>query len=69
MKLFVVPESSERCTAVMLASGRVAPALVAAIFGSFHLVILPAKMPATVSASSLRSFTPSTLKMTAIGDT
>ena len=52
----------------MLASGSVTPAFVAAIFGSFHLVILPEKMPATVSASSCRSFTPWTLKMIAIGE-
>ena len=68
MKFSVVPESSERCTGVMARSGSVAPSLSAAIAGSFHLVIVPAKMPAMVAASRLSVSTPSTLKITAIGE-
>ena len=69
MKLLVVPESSERCTAVMWRPGSVTPGLVAAIFGSFHLVILPAKMPASGVGVELQVLsTPSTLKITAIGE-
>ena len=68
MKFSVVPESSERCTGVIARSGSVAPAFVAAMAGSFQLVIVPAKMPAIVAASRLSASTPSTLKITAIGE-
>lgn len=61
VRFWVVPESSARWTGVMFWSGSFASLFSAAIFSSFHLVILPAKMPARVSASSLRSLTPSTL--------
>ena len=44
----MVPESSERCTTVMFASGSFASVFRPAIFESFHLVILPEKMPAMV---------------------
>ena len=44
MKFFVVPESSERCTAVMVASGSVTPSFSAAIAGSFQVVMSPLKM-------------------------
>src|ERR687889_1335517 len=54
VKLSVVPDSSERCTVWIAVSGRVAPLLSAAIFGSFHLVILPEKMPARVAGVSCR---------------
>ena len=52
----------------MAKSGRVAFGLVLTIAGSFHLVILPEKMPAMVSVSKVSSVTPSRLKMTAIGE-
>ncbi len=68
VKLFVVPESSARCTAVMAALGREAFGFVFAIAGSFHLVIFPAKMPASVAGSRVSSLTPSMLNTTAIGE-
>ena len=52
MKISVVPDLSERCTAVTVVSGKVAPGFVAAIAGSSHVVILPAKIDAIVSAFS-----------------
>src|SRR4051812_17334661 len=55
VKPLVVPDSSERWTTVMLAPGRLAPELSLAIAGSFHFLILPRKMFATVGPSSLRS--------------
>src|SRR2546427_24124 len=42
----------------MSLSGSVAPLLFAAIAGSFHFLILPRKIPATLSASRLRSPAP-----------
>ena len=45
VKTKVVPLPSERVTGVIFVSGRVAPGLALAIFGSFQLVILPRKMP------------------------
>ena len=69
MKFAVVPDLSERWTGVIARSGSVTPSLVAAIAGSFQLVIVPAKMPAMVSASRLSASTPSTLNAIAIGDT
>ena len=67
MKFSVVPDSSERWTGLMVALGRSASGLSAAIAGSSHLVILPAKMPARVSGERFSASTPSTLKMIAIG--
>ena len=67
MKLLVVPESSERCTGVIVVLGSLAPGLSAAIAGSFHFVILPLKMSAIVGAESWSLSTPSRLKTTAIG--
>ena len=61
MKPLVVPEESERCTTWMARSGRVAPELRAAILGSFHFLMVPRKMPARVSESSLSEATPDTL--------
>ena len=52
----------------MAASGSFASGLVFAIAGSFHLVIFPEKIPATVAGSRDSSVTPSTWKMTAIGE-
>ena len=68
MKFSVVPESSARWTGVIARSGSVASGFVAAIAGSFQLVIVPAKIPAIVAGSRLSSSTPSRLKMTAIGE-
>ena len=48
-------------------SGRFAPSLRSAIALSFQLVILPSKIEPMVAASSFSSFTPGTLKITAIG--
>src|SRR3954470_12778481 len=68
VKFWVVPESSERCTTVIGADGSEAPEFWPLILASSHVVILPEKMPAMVAASSLRSFTPSTLYAMAIGE-
>lgn len=64
----MVPESSERCTTVMSASGSFASLFRSAICESSHLVILPEKIPAMVFASRVRSLTPSTLYAIAIGE-
>ena len=45
MKLSVVPESSERWIVEIARSGSLTPLFAAAIAGSYHLVILPPKMP------------------------
>ena len=57
MKLFVVPESSERFTGVIRVSGRLASGLSFAIAGSFQVVIFWLKIWAIVGASSCRSVT------------
>src|SRR5271169_39582 len=54
----VVPELSDRWTVAIPMLGSVTPELRAAIAGSFHLVILPAKIPAIASAFSLSVLTP-----------
>ncbi len=69
MKLPVVPDLSERCTAVMARSGKVAPGLSAAIAGSFQFAMSPWKILARTSGVRLSSVTPSRLKMTAMGET
>ena len=62
MKFFVVPDSSERWQTVMFVPGRLVLPLTFAIAGSFHFLILPRKMSATVAPSSLRPLsTPLTL--------
>src|SRR3954470_24850367 len=61
VKLFVVPESSERCTGVIFVDGRLAPGLSFMISGSFHDVTLPAKMSAAVAGERLSLSTPSRL--------
>ena len=61
MKALVVPEPSERWTTVTGRSGRVAPELSAAIFGSFQFLIVPANRPAIVSASRLIAVASGTL--------
>src|SRR3954451_9757705 len=61
VKLSVVPDSSERCTVWIAVAGSFAPAFWPAIAGSFHLVIVPEKILASVDASSCRPVTPSRL--------
>ena len=62
MNSLVVPDSSERWQTVMSELGSFASGFPWAIAGSFHLVILPRKMSATVLPSSLRPLsTPLTL--------
>jgi hypothetical protein len=61
VKLLVVPEASDRCATVMAVSGRSTPSFVAAIAGSFQVVIFRSKMPPRVLASSWRSSTPGRL--------
>ena len=56
MKSLVVPDSSERWQTVMSVLGSFTPEFSAAIAGSFHFLILPRKMSATVAPSSLRPF-------------
>src|SRR5690348_9244969 len=46
VKTKVVPLPSERFTGVMAVAGSFTPGFWEAIFGSFHLVISPRKMPA-----------------------
>ena len=48
--------------------GQSTSGFVAAIAGSFQLVIVPAKMPAMVAGSRFSVSTPSRLKITAIGE-
>ena len=54
VKAPVVPELSERWTVAIDTLGRFTPEFSAAIAGSFHLVILLAKICAMTSAFSLR---------------
>src|SRR3954454_17081679 len=58
VKLSVVPDSSERCTDLTAVAGSVALGLSFLIAGSFHFVILPAKILAIVVGDSCRSVTP-----------
>src|SRR5438876_3339648 len=60
-KLAVVPEESERTTRVIGVLGRVAPEFSALIAGSFQVLIVPWKMPASTVESSFRLLTPDTL--------
>ncbi len=61
-----MPEPSERCTTWIPVDGRLAPELSFLIAWSFQVVILPAKMPATVSGVSFRVLTPGRLYSTAM---
>jgi hypothetical protein len=61
VKFVVVPESSERCTAVIAVPGSWASGLSATRAGSFHVVMAPLKMPATVAGERLSSSTPGRL--------
>src|SRR5215831_3819897 len=51
-KFAVVPEESERRAIVISVLGRLTPEFCDAIFGSFHFMILPWKMPPRVGPSS-----------------
>src|SRR3954465_7697801 len=53
----VVPLPSERLRGVMSGAGSFTPGLLFAIFGSFHLLIVPRKMPAYASRLSFSCFT------------
>src|SRR5215467_4684542 len=53
-KFAVVPEESERRAMVIAVLGSLTPGFSAAIFGSFHFVILAWKMSARVGPSSFR---------------
>src|SRR6266542_534364 len=66
VKAAVVPEPSERWTTWIPVVGRVAPELSFLMAGSLQVLILPAKMPATVSGASLRPLTPERLYSTAM---
>src|SRR5437588_835989 len=66
VKTPVVPEPSDRWTTWMPMLGNEALGLSALMAASFHLVILPAKMPASVWPDSLRSLTPLRLYSTAM---
>src|SRR5215216_1219841 len=57
----VVPDSSERKKTVMFALGRSTPELSLAIFGSFHVLMVPLKIWASVSAFNTSLSTPSML--------
>src|SRR5262245_50715274 len=58
VKLSLVPELSERCTVRIGVAGRVTPELSAAMAGSFHLVILPEKILASVAGENCRLLAP-----------
>ena len=61
VKLFVVPDPSERCTTTIGVDGRVASGLSALIAASSHLVISVEKILANVSGDSWSFSTPSRL--------
>ena len=67
MNAAVVPEPSERWTTWIPSEGRFVPGLSAAMAGSFQVLILPAKMLASVEGDSLRLLTPATLYSMAMG--
>ena len=52
----VVPLPSERCTTTTSIAGSFTPELRMAFRGSFHLVILPMKMPAITTGDTRSSF-------------
>src|SRR5688500_2716998 len=63
----VVPGSAERKRTVMAVAGSFTPGLAAAIFGAFHVVILPEKMSPATAGVRVSFSTPSTLWATAMG--
>src|SRR6266566_4629144 len=66
-KLAVVPDESERTARTTGVLGRVTPGLSALMAGSFHVLILPPKMPATTGADSCSLLTPAKLYESVIG--
>src|SRR5215468_9726291 len=60
-KFAVVPEESERRAMTIGVLGSLTPEFSAAIFGSFHFLMLPWKMSAMTGPSNLRLLTPDTL--------
>src|SRR4029453_980297 len=65
----VVPDSSERKKTVMFALGSLAPAFSLAIFGPFHVLLVPLKVSESVSAMSTSLSTPSMVYAKATGPT
>src|SRR3984893_3390772 len=61
VKMYVVPEPSERCTMVIGVFGRVTPGLSALISALFQAASLPWKMAASVWALRFRVATPGRL--------
>src|SRR5665647_833662 len=61
VKFSVVPDSSERKKTLMASVGRVTPGLIAAIAGSFHLVMAPLKILAVTAGVRISLATPLTL--------
>ena len=57
----VVPDSSDRWNAAIVAEGRGTPGLSLAIAGSSHLVIVLLKIPATTCGVRINESTPETL--------
>src|SRR5450631_615469 len=67
VKLSVVPDESERKKTLIAVAGRVTPGLMAAIAGSFHLVMTPLKIFAVTAGVRISLSTPLTLYATAMG--
>ena len=62
MNSLVVPDSSDRWATVIAVPGRLTPGFRLLIAESFHFLIFPRKMSATVAPSNFRPFwTPETL--------
>ena len=61
VKFSVVPDSSARKNTLIAVAGRVTPGLMAAIAGSFHVVVLPLKMSAATAGVMTRLSRPATL--------
>src|SRR5674476_459223 len=61
VKLSVVPDSSERKKTLMASAGRVTPGLIAAIAGSFQVVMAPLKILAVTAGVRISLATPLTL--------
>src|ERR1039457_5834365 len=66
-KLAVVPEESGRGAMAIAALGRLTPGLSALIAESFHVLIVPWKMPAMTGTDSFRLLTPDRLYETVTG--
>src|SRR5499427_2993640 len=60
-KFWVVPEESARRAITIVVLGSLTPGFSAAIFGSFHFLMLPWKMSAMTGPSSFRLPTPDRL--------